>query len=49
VSNATAVAPPDGTDLRARLDRARRLAEQSLRVIRNMALLLRPSMLDTLG
>ncbi len=49
VSNATAVAPPGKTDLRARLDGARHLAEQSLRVIRNMALLLRPSMLDDLG
>lgn len=35
--------------LRERVDRVRGLVEQSLAVIRNLALLLRPSMLDDLG
>ena len=42
------VTPADGAD-RERLDRARRLAEEVLRTIRNISLLLRPTALDDLG
>ncbi|MGD0578223.1 MAG: histidine kinase [Bryobacteraceae bacterium] len=49
VGNAAAVTPPDARELTERHASIRALAEQSLRVIRNMALLLRPSMLDDLG
>ena len=49
VANASAAAPLDNTDLAARHSSIRRLAEQTLHVIRNMSLLLRPSMLDDLG
>jgi signal transduction histidine kinase len=45
---AVALRPYDG-QLRERVDRVRELVENSLAVIRNMALLLRPSMLDDLG
>jgi signal transduction histidine kinase len=40
---------PYDAQLRERVDRIRELVESSLAVIRNMALLLRPSMLDDLG
>jgi signal transduction histidine kinase len=40
---------PYGPPFRERVDRIRELVESSLAVIRNMALLLRPSMLDDLG
>jgi signal transduction histidine kinase len=40
---------PYGQHLRERVDRVRELVESSLAVIRNMALLLRPAMLDDLG
>jgi signal transduction histidine kinase len=40
---------PYEAQLRERVDRIRELVESSLAVIRNMALLLRPSMLDDLG
>jgi signal transduction histidine kinase len=40
---------PHDAKLRERVDRIRELVESSLAVIRNMALLLRPSMLDDLG
>jgi signal transduction histidine kinase len=49
VGNAAAATPPEAKELAARHASIRALAEQSLRVIRNMALLLRPSMLDDLG
>jgi len=49
VANAAAAAPTDNAGLAARHNSIRRLAEQSLHVIRNMSLLLRPSMLDDLG
>lgn len=49
VANAAAASPPDNPGLEARHNSIRRLAEQSLHVIRNMSLLLRPSMLDDLG
>lgn len=39
---------PDG-DFRQRLESVKRLAEEALRAVRNLALLLRPSMLDDLG
>ena len=42
-------APLDGTSLRQRLDKIKVLAENCLNEIRDMALLLRPSMLDDLG
>jgi signal transduction histidine kinase len=40
---------PYDKDLRERVDRVREMVESSLAVIRNMALLLRPAMLDDLG
>jgi signal transduction histidine kinase len=49
VANAAAAAPPGHPGLEKRHNSIRRLAEQSLHVIRNMSLLLRPSMLDDLG
>jgi len=49
VAIASASAPPDNTELAERHKSIRRLAEQTLHVIRNMSLLLRPSMLDDLG
>lgn len=45
---AVALRPYD-KELRERVDRVRELVESSLAVIRNMALLLRPAMLDDLG
>jgi signal transduction histidine kinase len=42
-------AAPDNAELRRHVDAIRRLAESSVNVVRNMALLLRPSMLDDLG
>lgn len=49
VANATASSPPGHPDLEARHTSIRGLAEHTLHVIRNMSLLLRPSMLDDLG
>jgi signal transduction histidine kinase len=49
VANAAAASPPGNSDLEARHNSIRCLAEQTLHVIRNMSLLLRPSMLDDLG
>jgi len=40
---------PDAPAMRSRLDTVKKLAEQATGVVRNMALLLRPSMLDDLG
>ncbi|MFN7998295.1 MAG: sensor histidine kinase [Bryobacteraceae bacterium] len=48
LGNLGAVAPLDPA-LRGHLDSIRKLAETSVQVVRNMALLLRPSMLDDLG
>ncbi|MGP8246384.1 MAG: ATP-binding protein [Bryobacteraceae bacterium] len=45
---ALALGPRDG-ELRGRVDRIRALVEGSLAMVRNVALLLRPSMLDDLG
>lgn len=47
--NTAAMLPPGSDELRPHLDGIRRLAENCVGVIRNMALLLRPSMLDDLG
>ncbi|MCX6632077.1 MAG: sensor histidine kinase [Candidatus Solibacter sp.] len=44
---ALAAAPPAG--MRARLDRARELAERTVLTVRNISLLLRPALLDDLG
>jgi signal transduction histidine kinase len=46
--NMKAVLPPE-SDAQANAENARRLVETSVGMIRNMALLLRPSMLDDLG
>lgn len=48
LGNLGALAPEDAA-LRGHLESIRRLAESSVNVVRNMALLLRPSMLDDLG
>ena len=48
LGNLGAVAPGDA-ELRQHVEAIRKLAESSVNVVRNMALLLRPSMLDDLG
>jgi len=48
LGNLGAVAPADA-ELRSHVESIRKLAESSVNVVRNMALLLRPSMLDDLG
>jgi signal transduction histidine kinase len=47
--NAAARVSPDSTEIRRHVESIKRLAEASVQVIRNMSLLLRPSMLDDLG
>jgi signal transduction histidine kinase len=47
--NAAARVSPDSTEVRRHVESIKRLAESSVQVIRNMSLLLRPSMLDDLG
>ena len=47
--NAAARVPQDSTEVRRHVESIKRLAEASVNVIRNMSLLLRPSMLDDLG
>ena len=47
ISNALAIPQPPGS--RRPLERARELAEQTVQTIRNIALLLRPTLLDDLG
>src|ERR1019366_7317382 len=47
--NAAARVPPGSTEVRRHVESIKRLAEASVNVIRNMSLLLRPSMLDDLG
>jgi len=49
LGNLAAVAPPDNEEALRLIRTARELAEQTLHSIRDMALLLRPSMLDDLG
>jgi len=47
--NAAARVPDDSTEVRRHVDSIKKLAEASVNVIRNMTLLLRPSMLDDFG
>ncbi|MCU1335130.1 MAG: integral rane sensor signal transduction histidine kinase [Bryobacterales bacterium] len=47
--NAAAHVPPDATHVRQHVDSIKKLAEASVNIIRNMTLLLRPSMLDDFG
>ncbi|MEP6534058.1 MAG: ATP-binding protein [Bryobacteraceae bacterium] len=50
LSNLSAAIPPSaGAELKPHVEGIRRLAEDSVRVVRNITLLLRPSMLDDLG
>jgi len=49
IGNLGAVAPRGNTEFREHLASIKQLAENSVKVVRNMALLLRPSMLDDLG
>ena len=50
ISNVAAVIPPETNgDAREQLQDIRRLAERTVAVVRDMSLLLRPSMLDDLG
>jgi signal transduction histidine kinase len=49
ISHAAAMAGGPSEAQRARLDRARGLAERTVQTIRNMSLLLRPTLLDDLG
>ncbi len=47
--NAAASVPSDSVDVRRHVESIKKLAEASVNVIRNMTLLLRPSMLDDFG
>lgn len=47
--NAAAHVPPSSAEVRRHVESIKRLAEASVNVIRNMTLLLRPSMLDDFG
>jgi signal transduction histidine kinase len=47
--NAAATVPQDSAEVRRHMEAIKRLAEASVNVIRNMTLLLRPSMLDDFG
>src|SRR5258708_4479665 len=47
--NAAASVPIDSTEVRRHVESIKKLAEASVQVIRNMTLLLRPSMLDDFG
>jgi signal transduction histidine kinase len=47
--NAAARVPPGASDVRQHVDSIKKLAEASVAIIRNMTLLLRPSMLDDFG
>ncbi len=47
--NAAANVPPDAAHVRQHVDSIKKLAEASVNIIRNMTLLLRPSMLDDFG
>ncbi|MGH9660705.1 MAG: sensor histidine kinase [Bryobacteraceae bacterium] len=49
VARAEQMLDPSQSDLRERLDRARKGAEETLEIIRRLAMLLRPSMLDDIG
>ena len=47
--NAAALVAPNDADVRQHVDSIKKLAEASVNIIRNMTLLLRPSMLDDFG
>src|SRR5262249_16750133 len=47
--NAAATVPDDSAEVRRHVESIKKLAEASVQVIRNMTLLLRPSMLDDFG
>ncbi|HTS76459.1 MAG TPA: sensor histidine kinase [Bryobacteraceae bacterium] len=47
--NAAASVPPDSMEVRRHVESIKKLAEASVNIIRNMTLLLRPSMLDDFG
>jgi signal transduction histidine kinase len=47
--NAAARVPPESDEVRKHVESIKRLAEASVNIIRNMTLLLRPSMLDDFG
>lgn len=49
IGNVAAIVSPDGGAARAQLADLRRLAERTVATVRDMSLLLRPSMLDDLG
>jgi len=49
LANLTPLLRPDNTAASTKVDEIKREVEESIRVVRNMALLLRPSMLDDLG
>jgi signal transduction histidine kinase len=49
LSRLSAALPPDRTDVKEQVDRMKSVAERSVQAVRNIALLLRPSMLDDLG
>jgi signal transduction histidine kinase len=49
LGNLDSVLPPGNTAVHEQLQRVKGLAETNVKVVRNMALLLRPSMLDDLG
>jgi len=49
LGNALAEIPPERTELRSTLASAKQMAEQTVSTVRNLALLLRPSMLDDFG
>lgn len=49
LSRLSASLPPDRPEVREQVDRMKSVAESSVQAVRNIALLLRPSMLDDLG
>jgi signal transduction histidine kinase len=49
IGNVAAMLPKEGSSLRMQLQDLRHLAERTMAVVRDMSLLLRPSMLDDLG
>lgn len=49
LGNLAAITPPENEEARRLLGTAKKLAEESVHTVRNMALLLRPSMLDDFG
>jgi len=49
IGNVAALIPPGSSEARQQLAELRRLAEKTVAVVRDMSLLLRPSMLDDLG